>query len=154
MATTCSDIFDLFLTRVDDYRITTLYQTSGSAGLNTYLEPWLLDSIVDFDICNQPLNYTTISGSAEGFFADDLSLENRIILSEIMTVHWMEKTVQNILNMSLIIQDHDMKTYSQAQNLKEKKDYLSMKREQVSQLLQNYSYKYNDWTSWRNQSFA
>ena len=38
--------------------------------------------------------------------------------------------------------------------IKAKQDYLSAKKEEISQLLVDYDYKNNDWASWRNQTFA
>ena len=65
------------------------------------------------------------------------------------------KTVQDILQIQNNIQDHDFKTYSQAQNLKEKRDYLNNKKEEVSQLLIDYAYKHNpQWANWNLQNFS
>ena len=153
MATVQSEINDLFLTRVNDYRLNTIFVSSASS-LNTYLEPWLLDSINDFDICTQDLTYTTTSGSAEGYFAEDLTMQHKLILSQIMVKYWLTKSVQDILQMNNFVTDHDFKTFSAAQNLSAKKDLLNSKKEEISQMLIDYGYKNNNWTDWRNQTFA
>lgn len=153
MGTQLSEINDLFMTRVSDYRINTVYSTSGSSGLNDYLEPWLLSSIVDFDICTQSLDYTPTSGSVEGYFSVDLNLENKIILSQLMCLYWMEKTIQDIMQMSLFITDRDFKTYSSAQNLNAKRSYYNAKKEELMQRLTLYGYKHNDWSDWKDQNF-
>jgi hypothetical protein len=62
MGTHCSDVFDLFTMLQSDYRMDTLYEAQGTAGLNIYLEPWLLFSINEFDSRQQsqwfiPSNY-------------------------------------------------------------------------------------------------
>jgi hypothetical protein len=154
MATYLLEICDLFLSRVNDFRLNTIFTTSGSLALNTYLEPYLLDSIVEFDVCNQSLAYTTTGSATDGFFATDLNLKNKIILSQIMVKYWLEQVVANVLNMNLTLQDHDYKRFAESQNLKAKQDFLNQKREQVSQLLVDYGYSNNDWTDWRNQNFA
>lgn len=153
MGTLESEVNDLFLSRVSDYRLNTIFTTSGSRGLNTYLEPYLLDSIVEFDVCNQTLVYTPTSGSTEGYFNLDLNIKNKIILSRLMVKYWMDKDINNILSMAMIIQDHDMKTYSQAQNLDAKRRNLIAVKEELSQLLIDYGFKNNNWIEWKNQNF-
>lgn len=154
MSTKLSDIGDLFMTKVSDYRLNSIYQTSGSAVLNDYIEPYLMESIIEFSVCTPPLVYTQTSGSAEGYFTDDLSSENKFMLAELMTLHWMQKAVQDILQMNNHVTDRDYKTFSSAQNLKAKQDYLNTKREQISQRLIDYEYKNNAWSDWRNQKYA
>lgn len=153
MATNSSEIYDLFLSRVDDYRLTSIYQNSGSIVLGTYLEPWLLDSINEFNVCTQSLTFVVTSGSVEGYFIETLTTEHKLILSQILVKYWLTKSVQNILQMNNNITDHDFKMYSQAQNLKAKQDYYNTKKEEIAQLLVDYSYKNNDWVNWKNQDF-
>jgi hypothetical protein len=153
MGTLSSEIFDLFLTSIDDYRLTSIYDSSGSLVLDTYLEPWLLNSINEFDICNQPLVYTTSGSSTEGYFTETLTIKNKLILSQIMVKYWLQKTISDILQMTNFVQDHDFKTFSAAQNLKAKQDYYVLKKEEISQMLVDYSYKGNDWSKWKLQNF-
>lgn len=151
MATSISDVSDLFLTKVNDYRLETIYTSSGSQALNIYVEPWLLGAISEFEgICNQSLEYTECTSNTEGEFAVDLTRENMNILAEIMVRFWLAKSIQDILQMNMFVQDHDFKTHSSAQNLKAKQDYYNTKREEISQMLTNYEYKYNDWANWKN----
>ena len=153
MATVLSDIADLFLTRIDDYRITTIYNTSGSTAVNTYLEPYLISAIVDFDICTPTLVYTETSGSVEGFFDIDLTRENKVILSQIMELYWMEHTINEREQLSNFVSDKDFKAYSPAANLSAKREYRNALREEISNILVKYSYGHNNWDSWRNQDF-
>lgn len=151
MTTEFAEVNDLFLTLIEDYRINLIYQTSGSATLNTYLEGWLIYSVGEFvDLCNQDLSYNL---SAQQF-NETLTSENINILAQIMTKYWFTKLTQDILQVNVNIVDHDFKTFSQAQNLKEKRDYLNNKKEEISQLLQNYAYKYNQWDNWNTQIFG
>lgn len=149
MATTLSDMADLLMTKVNDYRLTAIFATSGSHALSQYTEPWLMSSIVEFDVCTPPLVYTESTTTADGYFSDDLTLENKMILAEIMVKYWLQKTVQDVLQMNTFVQDHDYKTHSSAQNLESKRQYYNMKCEEVSQMLVRYEYKYNDWTTWK-----
>jgi len=150
MATHCSDIFDLFLSLNDDYKLTALYQSQGTAGLNTYLEPWLLMSINEFDsICTQDLTYNTSTQE----FSVDLTNENKLMLCQIMIKYWLQRKIQNLLQMDIHIQDHDYKTHSENQNLQAKQQAYRDKREEVSQLLIDYAYKHNAWTNWESQIY-
>ena len=149
MATTLDEICDLALTLIDDYRLTALYQTSGSASLNTYLEPWLLMAIDEFDLCSQALSYSTTTQ----VFTLDLIQQHKNILAQIMTKYWMQKEVQDVNQMRLHLQDRDFKTFAEANNLKEKREFYNTKQEEIDRILQKYGYRNNDWESWENQTF-
>lgn len=151
MATKLEEVVDIFMTLQDDYRLQSVFSTSGSAILNTTVEPWLLISIDHFSpYCNQSLDYDTTTQT----FTETLYPKNIRILAQIMVLYWLERVVQNLLQMNNNIQDHDFKTWSQAQNLLAKKEFLNTKREEISQLLIDYGYQNNDWAAWINQDFA
>jgi len=149
MATTLDEICDLALTLIDDYRLTALYQTSGSASLNTYLEPWLLMAIDEFDLCSQTLSYSTTTQT----FTLDLTQQHKNILAQIMTKYWMQKEVQDVNQMRLHLQDRDFKTFAEANNLKEKREFYNTKQEEIDRILQKYGYRNNDWDAWDLQDF-
>jgi hypothetical protein len=118
------------------------------------LEPYLLDSIVEFDVCNQSLAYTTTGSATDGFFGLDLTLENKVLLSKIMILGWLSRNIQETLQMQNFITDRDFKTFSAAQNLSAKVELYNMKREEVNQAITDYGYRHNSWTDWRNQNFS
>jgi hypothetical protein len=150
MATTTDEIFDLFSSLQDDWRLTSLFTTSGSDAYGTYVTPWLLLSIDDFSpICDQSL----ILNSGSVAFTVDLTQENKNVLSQLMTKYWLQKEVKNILQMSNSIQDRDFKTYSQAQNLTAKKDLYNTTVEELDRLLGKYELKRVPWANWKNQNF-
>jgi len=153
LTTLSSDIFDYFLTSVDDYSLTNIYETSGSLTLDIFLEPWLLNSIIEFEACEQDLSYTASSGSSEGYFTETLTSENKFMLAQLMTKYWLQKNIQNVLFMANLLQDRDFRQFSAANNLKAKQDYYIMKCEELNQRLTDYGYKKNDWENWRNQIF-
>ena len=153
MGTSATEVFDLFLALINDWKLDSLYVTSGSAALGVYVEPWLLFSISEFeDICDQSLTYDSTSGSQ--MFTETLTQRNINVLSQIMVKFWLQKTVQDILQMNLAIVDHDFKRFSEAQNLREKRELYNVKREEVSQMLQDYAYHRNSWSQWKNQIFS
>ena len=152
MATSATEVFDLFLSLVSDWKLDSLYVTSGSAAFGTYVEPWLLFSISEFeDICDQSLAYDSTSGSQ--MFTEILTQRNINVLSQIMVKFWLQKTVQDILQMNLAIVDHDFKRFSEAQNLREKRELYNVKREEVSQMLNDYAYRKNNFANWKLQIF-
>lgn len=153
MGTLSSEISDIFLTRISDYRLDTIFNNSGSFVLNSYVEPWLIDAIVEFDICDQDLTYTASTSTIEGSFSETLTMENRVIISRIMVKYWMQKTVQDILQISNFLTDHDFKAFSAAQNLSAKREYLNSLKEELSQLLIDYAYKRNNFSNWKLQDF-
>ena len=156
MGTKASDIFDLFMASVSDFKLDTIFDDAGEAGLNYTLEPWLLFSIADFDeICTQSLDYTKIvdMGTGDGEFSVDLTNKNQVILSLIMLRYWMERQIQDVLQMNNFIQDHDFKRYSEANNLRAKSDYLKQMIERLDTRLVEYGYDNNEWTNWKIQDF-
>jgi len=143
------DICDLAQTMIADYRLTLLYTTSGSSALNLFLESYLLQAIDEFDLCEQSLSYSTTTQE----FTVDLTQQHKNILAQIMIKYWLHKEVQDVLQMRSKIYDRDFKAYSEANNLKEKRELYALKCEEISQLLNKYGYRNNDWDSWESQNF-
>jgi len=149
MATTLVDINDLFMVLVEDYRLTALYQASVT-NFNTYLEGFLMFAIEELDdICTQDLTYSI----ANQAFTATLTQRNKNMLAQLMTKYWMEKQVQDDLQMRVNVTDHDFKHTSMGANLKERSEVLNRKKEAISQLLIDYEYANNDWDSWDDQLY-
>jgi hypothetical protein len=145
--TPLSEVCDNFMMITKDYRLITLYNTS-STDFENYLEGFLVSAIKDFSICDQSVAYAT------GVFTETLTQRNISILAKMMKKYWLEKEVADITQMNLHITDRDYKTYSEAQNLTAKKSILILEREEISQLLVNYSLVTNvDWASWYAGTF-
>jgi len=153
MGTALSSIVDLFLSNVDDYKLEFIFTTSGSAIFDVYVEPWLMQSINEFSIADQDLTYTPATTSTDGYFDQNLTIKNQLVLANIMTKYWLNKTVNNVRQMENYLQDRDFKMNSAAQNLTAKQNLYNMKREEVSQMLVDYSYNALNWGKWRNQDF-
>lgn len=146
--TPLSEIYDLFLMQVTDYRLTALWDISPEE-LENYLEGFLVMAIADFMYCKEDLSFD----SAAKKFDNELSLEVKVILSTLMRKAWLQKLVNDITQMNLHITDRDFKTASEAMNLREKSTHLNHVKEECSQLLSDYEYKHNDWDSWFAQNF-
>lgn len=147
MGTPVSEVYDLFMMTVTDYRLIELFGTSQD-DFETYLEAWLVFAINDFSVCDQSLAFTS------GAFTETLSSENKVVLATLMMKYWMQKSVNDITQMNLHVTDRDFKLMSEAQNLREKSAHLNNIKEQCSQLLTDYGYRKNDWTSWIAQDFG
>jgi len=132
---------------ITDYRLITLYNTSVT-DFQTYLSAWLIQSIPEFTNCDQSLAYS----SSE--FTETLTQKNIDVLILLMKKKWFEKELENILQMTNVVQDRDFKMHSQANNLKEKRERLITLQEEVSQKLVDYGFAYStDWAAWLNGEF-
>jgi hypothetical protein len=148
MATTLSEVYDLFMLTVTDYRLNHLFDASQYEFEN-YLQAWLEFAITEFHICNQDLNFDNDTKT----FPDTLTRENKVILATLMMKYWLQKNVNDITQMNLHVTDRDFRVASEAMNLREKAIYLNHVKETCSQMLSDYGYKHNDWDSWLEQDF-
>ena len=146
--TSTTEVFDNFMTLISDYRLVQLFNSS-EIDFTTYLQSWLEFAIVDFNICNQELDFDATTN----LFTVVLTRENKLILAQLMVKYWLMKVVQDVLQMNTRIQDRDFKTYAESQNLREKTAHLDAVKETCSQSLVAYSYRNADWTSLANQEF-
>jgi len=143
MATNVSEIYDLFMLAVTDYRLTDLFIMSKE-DFEEYLEAWLIFSISDFYVCTQSLVFSKITKD----FDVTLTQENIAILALLMAKYWLQKSVNDITQMNLHITDRDFRMASEAQNLREKSNYLNSVKESCSQKLNDYGYSNLDWDEW------
>lgn len=142
MATPYSEVFDLFLASIQDYKINRLYEKSVE-DMENYLMPFLIKAITNFRKCKTDLEDRD---DENRIFNQTLSTDEKVILSNLMIVEWLTKEVNDILGMKLFLQDTDFKTYSQSQNLKEKRELLTTMKEMVDKQIVQYSYNNFDWS--------
>lgn len=141
MATDYSDIYDLFLQRVKDWKLDALY-TSDPTTFETYLEGFLVLSVPLFYESDQSLARDDTLKQ----FTEDLSDANKEILSMLMVLKWFEKETQNITQFTMALQDKDFKRYAEANNLKSKEEWMIFIEEQKDQRILEYSW--NNSSSW------
>jgi hypothetical protein len=146
MATSFSTVYDYFMLIVDDYTLINLYNTNVT-DFETYLSGFLIRAIGDFDTCNQSLVYSNTS------FTATLTQTNINILAYLMKKYWLERVIDDIKQMNMMITDHDFKRFSESQNMTSKLNRYREMKEEVSQKLLEYGYKNNDWASWINGTF-
>jgi len=142
MSTPYSDVFNLFLTSIQDYRINKLYSQSVEQ-MENYLIPFLIKAITNFRKCKTDLEDRD---DVNKIFNQTLSTDEKVILSNLMIVEWLTKEVNDILSLRNFLQDTDFKTYSQANNLKEKRELLTTMKEIVDKQIVQYSYNNFDWS--------
>jgi hypothetical protein len=135
--------------QITDYRLIDLFDTS-ELDFENYLQAFLEFAIVDFQVCNQDLNFDDNTKQ----FPVVLSRENKIVLATLMMKYWLQKNVNDITQMNLHITDRDFKIASEAKNLDSKVAHLNAVKEQCSQLLQDYAYSKVDWNAWLEQNFG
>lgn len=148
MSTPYSDIFNLFLTSIQDYRINKLYNQSVEQ-MENYLMPFLIKAITNFRKCKTDLEDRDDTNKV---FNQTLSTDEKVILSNLMIVEWLTKEVNDILSLRNFLQDTDFKTYSQANNLKEKRELLITMKEMVDKQIVQYSYNNFDWSKLERRS--
>jgi hypothetical protein len=142
MATPYSDIFELFLANIQDFIIDEIYDNSTS-DFENYSIGFLLRSIPQFDNCKQDLEDRDDTAKA---FNIDLTLTEKLILSDLMTLMWLKKEINNILEMRNFLVSNDFKTFSSANNLKEKRTWYGSLAKDIDMLMNKYGYNNVDWT--------
>jgi hypothetical protein len=142
MGTPYNEVFNLFLTSIQDYRINKLYSQSVEQ-MENYLMPFLIKAITNFRKCKTDLEDRD---DVNKVFNQTLSTDEKVILSNLMIVEWLTKEVNDILSLKLFLQDTDFKTYSQSQNLKEKRELLTTMKDMVDKQITQYSYNNFDWS--------
>jgi len=143
MTTSYSDVYDLFTVKIQDWKLEKLYAIDPDS-FETVLHGYMVVSIPQFRNCDQSL----ARNDSMGVFIETLTEKNKNMLASIMVEKWLEKEVNDIRQMRLHVQD-DFKTYSEAQNLKEKAFHWSQVIELNSQALVDYSLDNNNmWSDW------
>lgn len=147
--TYASDIYDLFLVNIRDYKIDKLYQQSETA-FESYLQGFLVRAIPDFYNCNQSLAFDESSAS---FPSSLTSIEQRII-SDHMTIQWLNKEINDVSQFENHLTDTDFRIKSEEANLRGKVAHRNQLREIVSQDMTNYGLQNIDWTKWRGGDYG
>lgn len=145
-----SEIVDIFMMLTVDYKLKKLFSISEQV-LNNYVEAWLVLAITDF---NPVRNENLIYDGTTQTFSSTLTSEDIKVLARLMVMYWLEKEVNDVLAFENTLQDHDYKTYSQAQNLDSKRNLLNLQIEETDKILNLYTYRNNNWSSWTNQLFV
>src|SRR5258706_1805423 len=140
--TTFQEIFDFFMSTIQDYRLTNLFNVS-QPDFNTFLSAWLIQAIPEFINCDQVLTYSSNT------FDATLTQKNINVLSLLMKKLWLEWEIDSVLQMENLVQDRDFRTFSSSQNMTAKQARFNMLKEEVSQQLVNYGLNFSiNWSQW------
>lgn len=142
MATAYSEIYDLFLQRVQDYTLDALYVASTPLFENR-LKGWLIGAIPNFQGCLQDLEDRN---DITNTFNISLNTSEKVILSKLMLNEWWDTQIDDIRQITLHINVAEAKHYAEGQNLKEKKSAQIVNMEQTERLITKYQYDNLDLT--------
>lgn len=116
MNTSFEEVYDIFISKIEDYKIVTVDITD----LYEEYEKFLSSSFSKFKIrTNQDDIYMDFNNKS---FSSELTYLEKEILAYGMIVSWREPYVNNIENMAMRMNTKDYSQYSQANHLKELSD--------------------------------
>lgn len=134
MATSFEEIYDLALVMINDYRLNNLYKIDKDAFL-THMQGYLVNAIpMAEEGCERALEYNATTK----VFNDTLNSKIKKILADAVVIVWFEGIVNDTTQVNNLLQGRDKKTFSAAQNLKEKSEYLDRMREKFRQDITDY----------------
>jgi len=151
MATPYSDIYDIALVEIRDYKLDKLY-TLSPTNFAIYLNGFLLKAIPKFDNCIKDLsdrNETTKQ------FNKTLDDDEKDLLAEYLVVAWLTSEINDVRQLTGMMQNgKEARRYSEA-NLLDKKIALRDKTiETLDTRKTQYGLKHNDWEGWSNGDFG
>lgn len=140
MGTLFEKVYDRALVIIQDYKLDNLARSDYESFL-LYLQGILERSIPDFTSCNTDLSYEEIvgdDGNKSIAFVNDLSNKEVNILSSIMVYNWFSSKINDVTQFQGHLSNKEFKAHSEAQNLKEKSEYLDRLREKYNQDIVDY----------------
>lgn len=140
MGTLFEKVYDRALMVIEDYKLNKLAEQDYEAFL-LYLQGTLERSIPDFTSCNTDLSYSEAedeNGNMVMAFDNELSNKEINILSSIMVYNWFSRKVQDVTQFQGHLSNKEFKAHSEANNLKEKSEYLDRLREKYNQDIVDY----------------
>ena len=148
MSTPYCEIFNLFLFHIQDYLIDEMYNSSEE-DFETYATNFLLKAIPRFRHCQKDL---TDRNDTTRIFNETLNDDEKDILANLMTLAWLVKETNTVLEMRNILTSGDYKAFSAANNLKEKRSWYETLSSDVDRQLVEYGYDNNDWDNFFQSS--
>lgn len=145
MATSFDNVIDMALTVIQDYKLNNLYKDDQES-FEAITNAFLIKGLPEFTNCKTPLNYDIQSHE----FLNDLSLLEISILADLWVYQWFQWHLQNVTQFEGKMTPSDFKHFSEAENLKQKSEYLDRLREKYSQKMVDYDLSNLDWLTWGN----
>jgi K+-transporting ATPase c subunit len=132
-----SDIYDVFLSQINDPIFDGLFEDTQDELMLRYLK----NSIPRFKRCKQNLSERD---DIIGQFNMALSDEEILILGTQMVVEYLNPKVSSLDLIKRSMSNRDFQMTSQAAHLKQIMDLRKMKQEDVQQLIRDYTYNNSD----------
>lgn len=143
--TSFDTVIDLAMATIQDYKLNNLYDASEN-DFATITNAFLIRGIPEFTNCKHSLAYDT---TQKAFLADLTPMEISI-LADLWVYEWMSWHVNNVTQFQGKMSPSDFKHYSEAENLKQKSEYLDRIREKFNQKMVDYSLQTIDWDALGN----
>nr|WP_145401465.1 hypothetical protein [Paenibacillus xylanexedens] len=135
------NIYERFSIKIQDYMLDEMFRESSDT-YEDYIVGFLKAAVAKFTYCRK--NLADRDEDIKCFNVTLSELEEEI-LAEMMKVEWMDKEVNNVLEMRLALNNSDFKRYAESNNLKAKMDLRDNIQERVNNLIVQYSYSSYDW---------
>ena len=151
MATSFSEIYDLALVSIRDYKINQIFE-NGLEDFENFMLGFLKKAIPKFNNCNTDLEDSLdFENSA---FTEILTLKEQVILSNLMIIEWLNSKILDVTQMQLHLNDTDFRHYAEERNLSGKMSAREIFREVISQDMVDYGIKNIPWADWSNGNFG
>lgn len=149
MGTPFSTIEDLALVTIQDYKLDALYK-ANPADWETFVAGFVARASLLFANSAIDLSYDLTAKA----FNNDLGNAEINILVYLFIQMWLERTAQNLSQKMATMTPSDAKRTNLPTTLKEQQYALDAIREKTTQLMTDYSYDKNAWSSWLNGDFG
>lgn len=139
MGTKFEEVYNYALTVIKDYQLDKLAKDNFDAFL-LYWENILITVIPDFDGCLKSLDYEYLIEDEKNvpYFKEALDTKEKSILGKLMVIGWFTGKIQDVIQFQGKLSTRDFKTFSEANNLKEKNNYLNGLIEKYEQEVTDY----------------
>ena len=133
MGTPYGDIYDRFLSKVNDYSLSSLPDDLFDSTLLKYLK----NAIPEFKYCLQDLSDRDDTNAT---FNIDLTEQEQSILTKFMVVEWLTSFVNRESNLKLQLGNRDYQTFSSANLLKSLSDTRDIAKREADSDMNFYYY--------------
>lgn len=148
MATPFSEVIDLAMITIQDYKLDKLFQISESDWA-TFLSGFVVRAVPKFTNSKTPLNYDLTAQT----FNNTLSLQEINILVYWFIEIWLERCQQELSQIKATMTPSDAKRTNVPQLIKERQVLIDECREKNSQTETVYGINNVNWINWGNGNF-
>lgn len=147
MGTEYSEIFDLALMSIKDYKINNLYSTSQEDFLEI-MQGFLNRAIPGFTNCKKDLSDRNNITRTFNIILDDTE---KGILADLIVIEWLNRETNDASQITAMLQNkQEAHRGSEAQNLNAKSSRQNQLVEMVGNKMTRYGLKNNNWGDWAN----